>query len=329
VAINEILRFCPNDTNGNLLSQAAYLASIYRLDGNKSPPAAMSQLVNKALRQCAVISAGLGQFIADNQANDITDNLTEIQIAAYFTDAILSLTEFFYAEATGTANTIILTPVNPATSYVIGETYKFKALASNTGAVTINISGLGAIPVKEQTCLGLKDLLSCQIVANLIYDAIYDGSSFQILNPTAKRIMYGHVTFNIGTSQVIPGTSAAKIQYDLVVSDLQSWWSGGNFRFIPTIPGKYTINCATTGTAINESQEIQLLKNGVKLHRLSQSPNTTSNSNSTPSGSVLVEANGTTDYFELFWYNDSNGPTTLPANTNENDAFFQIVFEGA
>jgi len=44
----------------------------------------------------------------------------------------------------GTPNAITLTPVNPISSYAAGQTFTFIALAANTGATTINTSGLGA-----------------------------------------------------------------------------------------------------------------------------------------------------------------------------------------
>jgi len=44
----------------------------------------------------------------------------------------------------GTANAITLTPVSPISSYAAGQTFTFIATAANTGATTINTSGLGA-----------------------------------------------------------------------------------------------------------------------------------------------------------------------------------------
>ena len=87
MATNEILRFAETDTGTNLLTQAEYLADSQRPIGNQ-PGVARSKLVNKALRQASLIAAGLAEYIADNQANNITDALTPRNIADYLQAAI-------------------------------------------------------------------------------------------------------------------------------------------------------------------------------------------------------------------------------------------------
>ncbi len=85
MAANEILAAVATDTGTNLLTQAEYVADAQRLTGNQ-PGVARSKLVNKILRQTSLMSAGLAQFIADNQPDDITDDLTPAEIA----DALLA-----------------------------------------------------------------------------------------------------------------------------------------------------------------------------------------------------------------------------------------------
>ena len=87
MATNEILRFAETDTGTNLLTQSEYLADSQRPIGNQ-PGVARSKLVNKALRQASLIAAGLAEYIADNQANNITDALTPQNIADYLQAAI-------------------------------------------------------------------------------------------------------------------------------------------------------------------------------------------------------------------------------------------------
>ena len=87
MATNEILQFAETDTGTNLLTQAEYAADSQRPIGNQ-PGVARSKLVNKALRQASLIAAGLAEYIADNQANNITDALTPQNIADYLQAAI-------------------------------------------------------------------------------------------------------------------------------------------------------------------------------------------------------------------------------------------------
>lgn len=83
MAANEFLRFCQNDTTTNLLTQSEYNADSQRLIGNQPGPA-RSKLVNKVLRQTSLFSAGVAQWIADLQADDLLDSLTPAQIQARF-----------------------------------------------------------------------------------------------------------------------------------------------------------------------------------------------------------------------------------------------------
>lgn len=87
MATNEILPFASTDTGTNLLTQAEYTSDAQRTTGNQ-PGIARSKLVNKALRQASLLSAGLAEFIADYQANNVTDGLTPQQIADYLLAAI-------------------------------------------------------------------------------------------------------------------------------------------------------------------------------------------------------------------------------------------------
>lgn len=87
MATNEILPFASTDTGTNLLTQAEYTADAQRTTGNQ-PGIARSKLVNKSLRQASLLAAGLAEFIADYQANNVTDSLTPQNIADYLLAAI-------------------------------------------------------------------------------------------------------------------------------------------------------------------------------------------------------------------------------------------------
>ncbi len=87
MATNEILPFASTDTGTNLLTQAEYTADAQRTTGNQ-PGIARSKLVNKSLRQASTIAAGLAEFIADWQANNVTDGLTPQQVADYLLAAL-------------------------------------------------------------------------------------------------------------------------------------------------------------------------------------------------------------------------------------------------
>lgn len=87
MATNEILPFASTNTGTNLLTQAEYAADAQRTIGHQ-PGIARSKLENKALRQASLMAAGLAEFIADYQANNVTDSLTAQQVADYLLAAI-------------------------------------------------------------------------------------------------------------------------------------------------------------------------------------------------------------------------------------------------
>lgn len=88
---NDILPFA---TAGGALvqTQAQYLADVERLNGNQ-PGVARPEFVNKTLKQTAIIAAGIGQFLADNQTANINDALTPAALATIIVNAIKQLTQ--------------------------------------------------------------------------------------------------------------------------------------------------------------------------------------------------------------------------------------------
>lgn len=75
----------------------------------------------------------------------------------------------------GTVDAITLTPL-PAATYTVGEEFLFLATGANTGATTVNVSGLGvkSITKKGATALGAGDIANAEMVR-----IIYDGTRFQ------------------------------------------------------------------------------------------------------------------------------------------------------
>ena len=91
----------------------------------------------------------------------------------------LAISAFINVDAAGvggTGNAITLTPATAQTSYAFGIGFSFVAEAVNTGAVTVNVSGLGA---KDLTKAGNVALLPGEIRVGAIVQIMYDGTRFQ------------------------------------------------------------------------------------------------------------------------------------------------------
>lgn len=86
-----------------------------------------------------------------------------------------------YAITTGTANNYILSPAPAIVVYTTGVAFNININISNTGPSTINISGLGT---KDLVVSPNYPLAGGELLAGNVYRIVYDGTNFQILNPT-------------------------------------------------------------------------------------------------------------------------------------------------
>lgn len=91
--------------------------------------------------------------------------------------------------------------------------------------------------------------------------------------------------------------------------DLSSWFDPTTGRFTPKIAGYYRLNgCVAIGTAVAVGTRliVALLKNGA-LHRVFQSIYVSGGNDDMLSGSAIVLANGTTDYFSIAMHQNTVG----------------------
>lgn len=90
MATNEILPFAGSATGSDILSQSLYNSDAQRTVGHQAG-VARRELINKTLKQSSIISAGLGEFLAQYQATNITDSLTPDQIKTAITSSITAM----------------------------------------------------------------------------------------------------------------------------------------------------------------------------------------------------------------------------------------------
>jgi hypothetical protein len=93
-----------------------------------------------------------------------------------------------------------LTPALAA--YATGNKFSFIAVATNTGAATININSLGAKSITKQ---GSTALIAGDIVSGQIYLIEYDGTRFQLLNPSTTSANVSSISF--GSTGLTPSTA--------------------------------------------------------------------------------------------------------------------------
>ena len=105
--------------------------------------------------------------------------------------------------------------------------------------------------------------------------------------------------YNAGT-QVITAGVATKAIFDSEYFDTNSNFASN--RFTPTIAGYYQLSTGVFFNGAGGIKDTYLYKNGSNFATLNRTVGTANGTINT--GSVLVYANGTTDYFEIYAYCD-------------------------
>jgi hypothetical protein len=88
------------------------------------------------------------------------------------------------AASGGAANAYTLTPSVALAAYVTGEVYSFRANHTNSGAATLNISGLGAKAIKKHTLAGKADVASGELQSGQPVQVCYDGTDMVLQSRT-------------------------------------------------------------------------------------------------------------------------------------------------
>lgn len=164
---------------------------------------------------------------------------------------------FQYLTSVSGTNTITATAALSMSAYVAGQTFKFIAAATNTGAVTLNINGIGA---KAITKNGTTALVAGDILINSVIEVMYDGTQFQISSVANTSFVS---SFTAGTTGLTPSTATTGAV---------------------TLAG--TLNVANGGTGVTTSTGT-----GAGVHAVS--PVLTTPDLGTPSAAVLTNATGT------------------------------------
>jgi hypothetical protein len=124
----------------------------------------------------------------------------------------------------------------------------------------------------------------------------------------------------------VNNVTTTKLLFPSEIFDTANCYDTSNSRFTPTVAGYYllTVRCQiNTYTATAGEHFCALYKNGSdNLQRSSAAP-PVSGCNTTASGSVIVYANGSTDYFE--WYTYQSSGQNKSTDSNPITGFFEGI----
>jgi hypothetical protein len=222
----------------------------------------------------------------------------------------------------GTANAITMTMIPTVLQYQEGTVYRFVPKFTNTGITTAAVDGLPAKPVTEMNGSGL---IGSEFIAGVpawIQDA---GTTFVILrfasvfDPWSRPLpgaFYAYADPAPGYTNVAAGIWT-KIAVTQEQFDAEGWYDPSLSRYTPQHPGFYyfTGDCSFGSNATLPTTGIRAFMNGsptfaTQIGDVPGSQFSTSANGSRPVLSGVTYCNGTTDYVELFGYEDivdSNG----------------------
>jgi hypothetical protein len=177
-----------------------------------------------------------------------------------------------YAD-TGNPNSIIITPNPAVTGYWLGQYWRIKVANLNTGAVTINVNGVGPVPLIHGD---LSPLIAWEINIGQIIDVVYDGAgNFQLLSGgpsttqpmlTAPRSVYvngatGSDTAYDGSQATISGTHGPFQTIQHALSVMTRYNLGGWSFNIYVADGTYTTTTQILFPTPNGSGTVNLIGN--------------------------------------------------------------------
>jgi len=161
-----------------------------------------------------------------------------------------------------------------------------------------------------------------------------DGSGNITVNNAALKMTPAFEAY-LSSAQSISDGVYAKVQCDTEVLDTDNCYDNvTNYRFTPTVAGKYLIYASLIGKSGGDTQltatQIAIYKNGSKYNDNVTQFYVNYIKQHTMFMSRIIDMNGTTDYVEFYGYvNVSTGTPTFSVDGNKSNFFGAYRIIGA
>jgi hypothetical protein len=132
------------------------------------------------------------------------------RLQPYFAVQDIQNSLMHYVAGAGTANAQTITLSPAVLALVAGQTFRFLPSVSNTGALTLNVNGLGATAVqyKGKACVG------GEVVQNVPAEVTYDGTQFQLANHGGGWADFSaSATYSAATTMTFTGVTTNTWKY--------------------------------------------------------------------------------------------------------------------
>jgi hypothetical protein len=145
-------------------------------------PADATQVMSNynALVTCLGNAAAAG---VNSDITQLTSIIVPITPSAGGSQSFFAISPTTDTSGLGNAQKIDTTLPSPFV-LTLGYQVLFIAGVGNTGATTLSVAGGSPTAILKQTATGLQELVGGEIVANQLYEVVFDGVEFQLLNNT-------------------------------------------------------------------------------------------------------------------------------------------------
>ena len=149
------------------------------------------------------------------------------------------------------------------------------------------------------------------------------GETLALGSGVTSNLLYPAFEAFLSANQSVSNDTSTKIQIDSESYDTDNCYDNTtNFRFQPTVAGRYVIYGLITFTSITDtSMQTRIHKNG-SLLTFSPKQSGTGVSSHSSFLSFVDQANGSTDYYELFGYQSSGSAKSANGNATQYRTYF-------
>lgn len=223
MGINKILPFAQG-VGANVLSDVDYAALTALLTNGFLSGTALSVQLNKVWRQSSSMAVGLAEFVAANQVQNVSDDLSAATMAGLIEDAIVAFSAGNFAALAGSASQAFsaATPAQfdndtsvATTEFVQRAIGSYRSTRVVSGATTLDASDIGKViicggsggyDVTLPAVAGLPDGAGIILWCN-------STNPVNAKTPGADVVYYGQGSSSLTTFQVAQGAQLGLIRY--------------------------------------------------------------------------------------------------------------------
>ncbi len=251
--------------------------------------------------------AYLGRGIENLSDRVVLDALTASATASY----TLQLNSVNFVPSSASSLTVSLNGViqKPDSSYTVsGSTLTFSSALTSSDSIDFIIAERGiTLQTPSAGSVGTSQLASTAVTTAKIADDA-------VTKDKVSNLMYPAFEAYLSSDQSISDATNAKVQFDTEVLDTDNCYDNStNYRFTPTVAGKYfiytNIRCSSSSSSQLRNIFNHIYKNGSSYKATKFDPKDDQFNQINIPNSAIIDMNGSSDYIEIFGYVDVTSGT--------------------